>query len=272
MLIDMVGRKILLVVAIYPEKIQKIFNEFISPRNKEYALKHNYEYIEITDKKQIKKKIQQRRENPSWTNFLLYDDWIDNGEINNGDIIVTLDADMYMVNMDHDFATNKSFTYSIDSGNTHCMGWHSIKINEWSKQLVKNIVSDERYEKFKHLTNHDGLSFWGIWSEQASWYSLAGITMHSDIPYFQIKDFGWNSDSQQDPQYTPRELYEHVEIKHTKYNVTEWPGESNCDYNINKLSNPKDVILRHFVSGQLWNDQMIDSGNYINLINRWKHV
>ena len=83
----MVGRKILLVVAIYPEKIQKIFNEFISPRNKEYALKHNYEYIEITDKKQIKKKIQQRRENPSWTNFLLYDDWIDNEEINNGDII-----------------------------------------------------------------------------------------------------------------------------------------------------------------------------------------
>ena len=266
-------RKILLVVAVYPEKIQNIFDKYISPRNKEYALKHNYEYIEINDREQIKTKIQQRRENPSWTNFLMYDDWLDNNNINDGDLILTLDADMFMVNLDYDFATTKSFSYSIDSGNTHCMGWHSIKINEWSKQLIKNMVSDERHKKLRHIIHPNSrTSFWDMFSEQASWYSLAGVTMHSDIPYFKIKDFGWNSDSQQDPQYTTQELYKHVEIKDTRYNVTEWPGESNCDYNINKLSNPKDVILRHFVSGQLWNDQMIDSGNYINLINRWKHV
>jgi hypothetical protein len=258
----MSARKILLVVARYPEEKQKIFDEYISPRNKEYALKHGYEYIEIDNSIEIKEEILQRRENPSWLNFLLYDDWIDNGEITDGDILLTLDADMFMVNMDYDFATKKSFTYAIDSGNTHCMGWHSIKINDWSKQLVKNIVSDERYKRFRHIMNHHGHSLWDIWSEQASWYSLAGIPAHSDTPFLTIPHFGWLSDTSQDPIYSHDELYENIEIKDTRYNVTEWFGESDCCYNINKLYNPEEVILRHFVSGQLWNNPA--------LINNWK--
>jgi len=52
----MSARKILLVVARYPEEKQKIFDEYISPRNKEYALKHGYEYIEIDNSIEIKEK------------------------------------------------------------------------------------------------------------------------------------------------------------------------------------------------------------------------
>mgnify|MGYP005988299221 FL=1 len=256
-------KKILLVVALYPDHIQSIYNKHISPRNREYATKHNYEYIEITKKEQIKQSIHDRRSNPSWTNFLIYEDWLDNNFIEEGDKILSLDADMYIVDMEKDLCTDKSFSYSIDSGNTHCMGWHSLTINNWSKKLISNIVSDERYEKLKHIIHpNSGTSFWEMFSEQASWYSLAGVTMHSNVSYFNIDNFGWNTDTQQLPLYTTKELHKNIEIRDTAYNVTEWPGESNCDYNINKLDNADQVILRHFVSGQLWNNE--------SLINNWK--
>ncbi len=143
------------------------------------------------------------------------------------------------------------------------MGWHSLTINNWSKKLIRNIVSDERYEKLKHINHpNSGSSFWEMFSEQASWYSLAGITMHSDVPYFNIDNFGWNTDTQQLPLYTTKELHKNIEIRGTAYNVTEWPGESNCVYNINKLRDRDQVIIRHFVSGQLWNNEL--------LINNWK--
>ncbi len=67
-------KKILLVVALYPDHIQAIYNKHISPRNREYANKHGYEYIEITKKEQIKQYIHDRRLNPSWNKFLKYEE------------------------------------------------------------------------------------------------------------------------------------------------------------------------------------------------------
>ena len=40
-------KKHLLVIARYKCDKQNLFENFISPKNKEYALKHNFNYIEI---------------------------------------------------------------------------------------------------------------------------------------------------------------------------------------------------------------------------------
>ena len=37
------------------------------------------------------------------------------------------------------------------------------------------------------------------------------------------------------------------------YNVTELPGESSCQYYINKVKY-KDVVIRHFAGGQKWRE------------------
>ena len=54
-----------------------------------------------------------------------------------------------MVNND---TTNKSFTYVIDSGNTHCMGCYSMRVNEWSKNTIDMILDEKRYQKQKNWT------------------------------------------------------------------------------------------------------------------------
>lgn len=251
-------KKILLVIARYKDNEQQIYNKHLSPRNKEYAAKHGYEYVEIDNATEL----ELVRGNPTWWKFSILREWISTGKLTDGDIILHLDADMYITDISNDLATSKSFTYAIDSGNTHCMGWYSLKINDWSKQMLEHLFSEERMEMLKDYPHPKGGKFWSIFREQASWYSLAGVTPHSDTPYLQIPHFGWLSDFGQSPVYSHEELYENVEIRDHRFNVTEWPGESNCVYNINKLRDRDQVIIRHFVSGQLWNNEL--------LINNWK--
>ena len=43
-------KKILLVFAAYPDDRQKFFDEYMSPRNQEYADKHGFEYLELAKK------------------------------------------------------------------------------------------------------------------------------------------------------------------------------------------------------------------------------
>ena len=142
------------------------------------------------------------------------------------------------------------------------MGWYSLKINDWSKALINNILSEERYQKFnnKQTLHFGGMSsFWEIFREQASWYSLAGIQRHSDIPFWNLPNFGFHSDNSYDTVYSLDELNEHVHIFGTEYNVTEWLGESGCYFNINKLGSRSDVKIRHFVSGQWKNPNLIEN-------------
>ena len=32
--------------------------------------------------------------------------------------------------------------------NTHCMGSYSVRINDWSRNLVKNILSEDRFKHY----------------------------------------------------------------------------------------------------------------------------
>jgi hypothetical protein len=55
----------------------------------------------------------------------------------------------------------------------------------------------------------------------------------------------------EDTVYSLDELNEHVQILPTEWNVTQMEGESNTDFNINKVRK-EDVIIRHYAGGQQW--------------------
>lgn len=248
-------KKTLFVISKYNDNRQKIFDEIISPRNKQYCEKHNFKYVEIKNETPL----ALIRNNPIWWKFFIIKDLVDKNKLNDGDIITALDADMYIVDIESKLYTNKSFTYSIDSGNTHCLGWYSLTINEWSKQLINNIVDEKRYIKLinkqtLHPRFNTYSSLWQIWAEQASWYSLAGIKRHSDISFWNLDNNGFNSEITEDVIYSIDELKQNVEILKTEFNVTEWEGESSCEFNINNNVKRENVIIRHFAGGQDWNN------------------
>tara|TARA_R100000951_G_scaffold116616_1_gene129376 strand:+ start:393 stop:1148 length:756 start_codon:yes stop_codon:yes gene_type:complete len=246
-------KKVLLVFGSYADQRQQFFDTYMSPRNQEYADKHGFEYLELKDD------LYKYRGNYTWLKFTILEQMLEEGYVTDGDIVTHLDADMCIANIDELYQTNKSFSYSIDSGNTHCMGNYSIKVNEWSRQLVDNILSEDRYQSLNDtVSRHERFghvnSFWHEFREQASWYSLAGIKRHSDEPFWNLPNYGWHSDKTEWTEYSLDELYEHVEILPTAWNVTEMEGESDCQFLINRVEKD-DVIIRHFAGGQKWREE-----------------
>lgn len=242
-------KKILFVIANYNDDRQNFFYNYYSPRNKKFAEIHGYDYI-------VSKGGKLVRGNPTWWKFSLVRDMINNNELEDGDKLVHLDADMRINKFDQDFPCSKSFSYAIDSGNSHCMGCYAINVNEWTRNLLDLILSEYRFISLsKKITVHEAFgysnSFWSEFREQASWYSLAGIKRHSNESFFNLPDYGWHSDKNEDTIYSLNELYNNVEILPTEWNVTEMDGESSCIFNINKCKR-EDVIIRHFAGGQCW--------------------
>ena len=133
---------------------QEFFINNMSPRNKEYAKRHNFEYLEYLN---VKEKF---RDHPTWLKFKLIKDLLDGGTLKEGDYITQIDADMCIVKTNLEYITNKSFTYSIDSANTHCMGHFSLKINDWTRNLINLILDENRYHKLQnHITEHEYFGF-----------------------------------------------------------------------------------------------------------------
>lgn len=243
-----------MVIASYSDWRQEFFETYMSPRNKEYCKIHNFEYIEITDK------LEPVRGKLGWIKAFKVKELINN-TFNDGDILTCLDADMAIVKTDMLYVPEegKSFAYSIDSGNTHCMGSYSVRVNDWTRKLFDLITDEERYQSLKdHQTIHERFgtysSFWEIFYDQASWYSLAGIKRHSDIPFWDLPNSGWHTDKNGWTIYSLEELYNNVQLLPTEWNVTEVPGESGCHFLINRVNN-SDVIIRHFAGGQEWRSE-----------------
>ena len=246
--------KILFVIARYNDNRQQIFDNIISPRNKEYCAKHGFKYVEIRNDTPL----TLFRNNPTWWKFTIVEELIHRNKVSDGDVVAHIDADMYFVSLDHTIEPKKSFAYAIDSGNTHCMGWYSLRINDWSKQLISNILSEERFQRLNdRISLHERFKtyscFWHQFREQASWYSLAGIKRHSDKPFWDYPYNGFHSEYNEEVIYSIEELEKNVHIFPTGFNVTEWEGESSCQFNINKV-NRNDIVIRHFAGGQTWDN------------------
>ena len=157
-------KKILSVIANYKDNRQNIFDEKISPINKRYCDKHGFEYL-------VSDGVDTGRENPIWQKFFHVKKLLSEGELTDGDKITMLDADMVFVKDNESYETNKSFSYAIDNGNTHCMGNYTITINEWSKRMIDLMLSEERYQAYKDR------ELWERWAEQASWYYFVAYSL-----------------------------------------------------------------------------------------------
>jgi len=246
-------KKFLFTIPRYPDFRQNIFSEKVSPRNKQYAEKHGFKYVEVD----FSADLPAYRSHPSWYKMYVVDQLLSNNRVEENDIITVLDADMFVVKLDKAYlpSTGKSFAYTIDNGNTHCMGSFSIRINDWTKQLIRNILDEKRYEKYIdkesfHEPSSGSSSFWRSHYEQASWYSLAGIKRHSWTSFFDLPNFGFHSAKDEDTVYSVEDLLKHVELLPTAWNVTH-DYESHDRFNINKVRD-EDVIIRHFAGSQYW--------------------
>lgn len=247
-------KKFLFTIPRYNDVRQSIFEREISPRNRAYAAKHGFKYVEINHDAAL----PQFRDHPSWYKMWVVRELIKNKKVVDNDIITVLDADMYVVKLQKEFipAEGKSFTYAIDNGNTHCMGSFSIRINNWSKALIDNILDEDRYRKYIdkqtfHEPSNGMSSFWRSHYEQASWYSLAGIKRHSWESFFTLPNYGYHSAKDEDTVYTVKDLLSNVEVLPTVWNATH-DFDSTDRFNIIKVPD-KEIIIKHFAGQQHWN-------------------
>jgi len=242
--------KYLLCIASYPDERQEHFLKYHSPRNKQYCDHHGFVYIEITDLDTIPEECKQRK--LVWWRFFLIRYWIEKGELQEGDIISQIDADICIVNGEEPFEPfdTKSFAYAIDSCNTHCMGAFSIRVNDWSKKMLDNLLEEKRYLKYKDTP------FWQMFHEQACWYSLAGIKAEfankKQLGWNLFPDLGWHSTTENEPVYSVEELKSNVEILPVEWNVTDFSGHSPYFRFKTVTTNPKDVVFRHFAGCHTW--------------------
>ena len=247
--------KYFLVIARYPGEKQDIFDNHISPINQKYCDKHDFEYVVIDNSHQL----ELVRGNPTWWKFTIVKEWIDSGKLKHGDVLTHFDADMVIVKDDQPYQTDKSFSYAIDNGNTHCMGNYTITVNDWSIDLINRILSEDSYQKLKTAQH------WIDFREQAAWYTLTGTPSHSWTSFFELDNYGWHNSVSFDTHYSIEELHEHVEVRGPEWNTTllkeeaEDPvSKSLQQYNIVK-SKKEDTIVRHFAGGQPWNAKYFES-------------
>ena len=238
--------KILFVIADYPDKRQDFFLKWMSPRNREYAEIHNFEYREL-----LKLPREQDgkffRNNPTWLKFKIVKDWIESGELRKGDVISHIDADICIFDKSKSFETTKSFGYAIDSCNTHCMGAYTLRVDDWSIEMLNTMLSNDLYEKCKE---EDHLK---AFREQAAWYTMSGIIPHSWQPFNSMKNNGFHSSPTKNLKYSLKELEKHVEVFPTEWNVTHVAGEGFNDYFMIPIHR-KDTVFRHFAGGGLWDE------------------
>jgi len=248
--------KYLFVISCYKDHRQQIFDEIISPRNQEYCNKHGFKYVEIRNEHAP----VPFRGNLTWNKWSIIYDLMINGVLKDGDIIIQQDADVVIVDMNATYEPpeSKSMAICVDSGNTYCNGIFGLRINSWTRQLVRDVLDRNIFDKLaQDYTIHEGLpnrpptSFISEFREQAVFYHLFGIKRHSWEPFSTMKNRGIHSDTRFAPIYTIENFNENVEVLPVEYNLTIWPGESDTTFYINKFEDRDKVKFRHF-TGSNW--------------------
>lgn len=249
--------KYFFVISCYKDHRQQIFDEIISPRNKEYCERHGFKYVEIRNEHNP----TPFRGNLTWNKWSIIQDLIKTHTLKDEDIIIQQDADVAIVdiNATYEPAEGKSMTICIDSGNTFCHGIFGLRINDWSKKLVDNILDIDRYQRMSNeYTIHEGVPsrapypFISEFREQAVFYDLFGIKRHSWVPFTELPNSGVHSAKTENTVYSVDDFTRNVQLLPVEYNLTIWPDESDTTYYINKFDNKEGVKFRHF-TGSDWN-------------------
>jgi hypothetical protein len=238
-------KKVFVCYAAYTGEKKVFFDSLTELNFQEYCKRNGFEFY--LQKDQRKHFIDRH---PTWMSWKIISDLIESGYLRDGDKVLSLDADACVVDLNADLTSKKSFSYAIDSCNSHCMGFYSMCVNDWSKKLVSNVLSESMYKRLQNTP------IWKMWNDQASIYELFGIKRHSWEPFSLLKNYGWHSAVSPDTLYSIQELSEHVEILPTEYNVTHVAGEGFNEFFINPTSG-RNTIIRHF-AGSIWNPKYFE--------------
>lgn len=233
-------KKVMVCYANYTGEKKDFFNSLTEENFREYCNTNDIEFYMVKDKSR-----HSIDRHPTWMSWQIINDLMKN-YLNMGDKVFSLDADTCIVDMNANLlSSNKSFSYAIDSCNTHCMGYYAITVNDWSKKFVGRVLDENVYQRRKDTP------IWKMWNDQASVYELFGIKRHSWKPFSLLPNNGWHSSVSQDTTYSLNEIYENVEILPTTYNVTHVTGESFNEFFINPTPG-SDTIIRHFAGCPTW--------------------
>jgi hypothetical protein len=190
-------KKFFLTLPNYTDWKLSAYQRYMAPRNKKYCELHGYRYLELPFSSNIRvfKGISDG-ENVMFYRWKILKDAIEANKLNDNDIITMFDCDVFISQLNKKFETNKSFTYAIDSGNTHCMGIFSLRVNEFTRKLINAITSQERYDvlKTKHLYKEDiqqEVPFYA--NDQHAYYHVAGIKPHSWVSFLEMPNYGFHS-------------------------------------------------------------------------------
>ena len=170
-------KKILFQIANYSDRRQDIFEQVYSKKTQKFANLHGYEYHLY--------KGPCTYRNCSWQKIYYLNNLIETKKLVHGDRVLFLDADVCIKDINEDYPFNANFNYSIDNGNTHCMGIWGMVICDWTISLINNFMNNILFDEC------NSTELWKLWSEQGAWYTLTGIPRHSWKSYFDIEDYGW---------------------------------------------------------------------------------
>lgn len=249
--------KYLFVISDYFDYRQKIFDDIISPRNKEYCDYHGMKYIVIGKEHGLK----PFRGSHTWNKWKVIQDLIKSGKLEDDDIIIQQDADVLWRDKESTYVPDehKSMTICVDSGGTFCNGIFGLRINDWTKKLVDNILDEKIYNRMlSEYTIHEGFPndppsvFVNSFREQAVFYNLFGIKRHSWIPFDELPNCGVHSNKTVDTLYNIDDFNNHIQILPVEYNLTIWSGESDTTFYIKKFEDKSKVKFRH-ITGSDWN-------------------
>ena len=128
-------KKYMLCIASYNDYRQEFYEKIVKPNNQKYCLKYNIEYIDFTEN------VRPIRENYIWVKTFKLSEL--QKQLNENDLIISIDADIAIFDHSVEFKLerNKSFGYSIDSANTHNMGFHIVRNNTFSVNLIGSSVN-----------------------------------------------------------------------------------------------------------------------------------
>ena len=247
------------------------FNSFISPRNKLYCDLHGYEYIVTSPETVSVEEVFPGKDISPGDNMMFFRwKWIlDNikaGVFKHGDIITQFDCDVFIAQLDKEFTTHKSLVYAIDSGNTHCMGITSLRVNDFTTKFIESIICPDRYERLRWKeipTESKGRgivineSFYA--HDQNAVYHILGIKPHSWEPFNEMLNYGFHSLKTEDTVFSLKEILDNVEVLGPEWNTThlvEETGYNGVPYEYDIARTQKDLVInRHFAGGQPWRCQ-----------------
>lgn len=262
-------KKYLTTFSLYNGEKKFLYNQYAQPRFKKYCELHGLEFLEFNE---TNFKIQtlhpefDARENMHFNRWIKFKELLDNEKIKDGDYIYNFDADIFIKEINEFITPEKSFTYAIDSGNTHCFGFFILKITPFSRKLIDLIINRERWLKLKDYIffneHYNNYSTWHI-ADQQMFYTCAGIKPHSWKSFYELSDYGWHSYPTEHTVFSLKDLYDNIHVLPTEWNVTQLIDEtgSNGKRNIYDIvhSTREKAIFRHFAGGQYWAFKEYDS-------------